>query len=84
MPTYARHQIVIEDKVGVYHCIARCVRRAFLCGTDPYTGQDYSRQALAETGRSTRDASSHAASRPRERMRWSVVPIHQIVRIVGV
>ena len=42
MPTYARGQIVVEDEVGVYHCIARCVRRAFLCGEDPYTGQDYS------------------------------------------
>ena len=42
MPTYARGQIVLEDEVGVYHCIARCVRRAFLCGVDPYTGQDYS------------------------------------------
>ncbi len=42
MPTYARRQIVVEDEVGVYHCIARCVRRAFLCGKDPYTGQDYS------------------------------------------
>ena len=42
MPTYARGQIVVEDAVGVYHCIARCVRRAFLCGVDPYTGQDYS------------------------------------------
>jgi hypothetical protein len=42
MPTYARRQIVVEDTVGVYHCIARCVRRAFLCGVDPYTGQDYS------------------------------------------
>ena len=42
MPTYARRQIVVEDQVGVYHCIARCVRRAFLCGLDPYTGQDYS------------------------------------------
>ena len=42
MPTYARHQIVVEDQVGVYHCIARCVRRAFLCGVDQYTGQDYS------------------------------------------
>src|SRR5580693_9690491 len=41
MPTYARRQIVVEDTVGVYHCIARCVRRAFLCGVDPYTGQDY-------------------------------------------
>ena len=42
MPTYARRQIVVEDTVGVYHCIARCVRRAFLCGVDPYTGRDYS------------------------------------------
>src|SRR5580693_2287443 len=42
MPTYARRQIVVEDTVGVYHCIARCVRRAFLCGIDPYTGKDYS------------------------------------------
>jgi hypothetical protein len=42
VPTYARGQIVVEDKVGVYHCIARCVRRAFLCGWVPYTGQDYS------------------------------------------
>ncbi len=42
MPTYARGQIVVEDQVGVYHCIARCVRRAFLGGVDPYTGQDFS------------------------------------------
>ncbi len=42
MPAYARRDIVDEDRVGVYHCIARCVRRAFLCGTDSYTGQDYS------------------------------------------
>ena len=42
LPTYARGQIVVEDQVGVYHCIARCVRRAFLCGVDPYTGQDLS------------------------------------------
>jgi len=42
MPADVRHEIVIEDRVGVYHCIARCVRRAFLCGTDPHIGQDYS------------------------------------------
>jgi hypothetical protein len=42
MPTYARRQIVVEDEVGVYHCIARYVRRAFLCGVDSYTGQDFS------------------------------------------
>jgi putative transposase len=42
MPTYARGQIVIEHEVGVYHCVARCVRRAFLCGIDQYTGKDFS------------------------------------------
>ena len=42
MPAYARREIVDEGRVGIYHCIARCVRRAFLCGVDSYTGQDYS------------------------------------------
>jgi hypothetical protein len=26
MPAYARHVIVADDEVGVYHCITRCVR----------------------------------------------------------
>ena len=42
MPASARRDIVHEECVGVYHCIARCVRRAFLCGTDTYSGRDYS------------------------------------------
>ena len=42
MPTYSRRQIVVDGEVGVYHCVARCVRRAFLCGVDKYTGQDFS------------------------------------------
>ncbi len=41
MPAYARRQIVDESVVGVYHCMARCVRRAFLCGVDRYTGQNF-------------------------------------------
>jgi hypothetical protein len=41
MPAYARSQIVTPDEVGVYHCIARRVRRAFLCGVDPITKRDY-------------------------------------------
>jgi len=41
MPAYARREIVREGEVGVYHCVARCVRRAFLCGHDALTGKSF-------------------------------------------
>jgi hypothetical protein len=41
MPAYPRHEIVAAEEVGIYHCIARCVRRAFLCGDDPLTGKNH-------------------------------------------
>ncbi len=40
--TVARSSIIPENGVGVFHCISRCVRRAWLCGVDPYNGKDYS------------------------------------------
>lgn len=42
MPSCPRSQIVREGEVGVYHIWSRCVRRAFLCGKDPITGEDHS------------------------------------------
>ena len=41
MPSCARKAIVDPTVVGVYHCISRCVRRAFLCGEDLPTGNNY-------------------------------------------
>ena len=41
MPAYARKEIVDESDVGVYHCVARCVRRAFLCGVDLYSRKNF-------------------------------------------
>ena len=41
MPRQARYEIMDPAEVQVLHCVQRCVRRAFLCGEDPYTGQSY-------------------------------------------
>jgi len=40
MPTARKHQICIEN-TSYYHCISRCVRRAFLCGEDKLIGKNY-------------------------------------------
>ncbi|MCF7838993.1 MAG: transposase [Candidatus Marinimicrobia bacterium] len=39
--TIARRKLVYESEVGVYHVVVRCVRRAFLCGADAYSGVNY-------------------------------------------
>ena len=39
--TQARAHTVSTDQHGMYHCVTRCVRRAWLCGVDPLTGQDH-------------------------------------------
>jgi len=40
MPKPRYRQISIGD-TPYYHCISRCVRRAFLCGSDPLTGFNF-------------------------------------------
>ncbi len=51
MPSYARKQIVDDTQIGVYQCIGRCVRRAFLCGTDAISGRDFSHRKVWLQGR---------------------------------
>ncbi len=41
MPSYPRKDIVAEREVGVYHCVNRCVHRAWLYGKDPVTGRSF-------------------------------------------
>ena len=37
----ARGEAMDPTQVQIFHCTHRCVRRAFLCGNDPYTGVNY-------------------------------------------
>jgi REP element-mobilizing transposase RayT len=40
MATPRKQQISLVD-TPYYHCVARCVRRAFLCGEDTFSGQSF-------------------------------------------
>ena len=49
MPQPRRSQISLED-TPYYHCCSRVVRRAFLCGDDKYSGENYDhRRSWVET-----------------------------------
>ena len=39
--TYPRSLLVPPGSPGTFHCVSRCVRRAFLCGADSYTGRSF-------------------------------------------
>ena len=40
MPKSRSSQVSLID-TPYYHCVSRCVRRAYLCGTDKYSGTSY-------------------------------------------
>ena len=39
--TRAINSLIDLDATPFYHVISRCVRRAFLCGEDNYSGKNY-------------------------------------------
>jgi hypothetical protein len=41
MARIPRKFLIETAEVGVYHCINRCVRRAFLCGSDVVSGKNF-------------------------------------------
>ena len=44
--TQARSQLVPPGSPGSLHCVQRCVRRAFLCGIDQYTGRSFEHRKI--------------------------------------
>lgn len=43
---YSRKSIIISGEPAVFHCVSRCVRRAYLCGRDPFTSKNYEHRRL--------------------------------------
>ena len=39
--TTARRELISLEDTSYYHCYVRCVRRAFICGEDKYSGENY-------------------------------------------
>jgi REP element-mobilizing transposase RayT len=59
--TQPRSQLIQTGTAGTFHCVQRCVRRAFLCGIDDYTGQSFEHRKAWVNARIALIASCFAA-----------------------
>ena len=46
-----RHLVVDREQAGFYHCMSRCVRRAYLCGGEHEHRRDWIQDRLRELAR---------------------------------
>jgi len=60
-----RESLISLDATAYYHCISRCVRRAFLCGEDAYTGRSFEHRRDERIGQASFGLNLQAPGRSR-------------------
>ena len=64
MPRIPRSLLFDVTEPGIYHCVNRCVRRAFLCGVDRFTGKNFDHRKEWIQGRRARSLMLLVGSTP--------------------
>ena len=70
--TRARKELIAVEDTPFYHCISRCVRRAYLCGDDFQTKQnfDHRKQWLVDRSKFLGHTKGHPVRRAKSVEDW--------------